>query len=58
LYLFGIVGGIISIPIAGCIKVLFEDYLEHRDTKPKAKEKLPVHQAIATKLKRNKKSEA
>ena len=27
LYLFGIAGGIISIPIAGCIKVLLEDYL-------------------------------
>ena len=27
LYVFGIVGGIISIPIAGCIKVLIEDYL-------------------------------
>lgn len=31
LYLFGIVGGIISIPIAGSIKVLIEDYLERRD---------------------------
>lgn len=30
LYLFGIVGGIISIPIAGCIKVLIENHLEHR----------------------------
>ncbi len=28
LYLFGIAGGIISIPIAGCVKVLLEDYLE------------------------------
>ena len=26
IYLFGIVGGIISIPIAGCIKVMTEDY--------------------------------
>lgn len=26
IYMFGIVGGIISIPIAGCIKVLVEDY--------------------------------
>ncbi|MGB4762799.1 MAG: AI-2E family transporter [Candidatus Saccharimonas sp.] len=30
LYVFGIAGGIISIPIAGCIKVLVEAYLEHR----------------------------
>jgi predicted PurR-regulated permease PerM len=28
IYLFGIAGGIISIPIAGCIRVLIEDYLE------------------------------
>ena len=28
LYVFGIAGGIISIPIAGCIKVLLEYYLE------------------------------
>lgn len=28
LYLFGIAGGIISIPIAGCVKVLVEDYLD------------------------------
>ncbi len=30
LYLFGIAGGIISIPIAGSIKVLIEDYLERK----------------------------
>jgi predicted PurR-regulated permease PerM len=28
LYVFGVAGGIISIPIAGCIIVLVEDYLE------------------------------
>jgi predicted PurR-regulated permease PerM len=27
LYVFGLAGGIISIPIAGCIKVLVEEYL-------------------------------
>ena len=27
-YVFGIAGGIISIPIAGCIKVLFDSYME------------------------------
>lgn len=27
IYVFGLAGGIISIPIAGCIKVLIEDYL-------------------------------
>lgn len=29
LYVFGLAGGIISIPIAGCIKVLLEEYLKH-----------------------------
>lgn len=30
-YVFGLAGGIISIPIAGCVKVLVDEYLEHRD---------------------------
>lgn len=29
IYLFGLIGGIISIPIAGGVKVLLEDYFEH-----------------------------
>lgn len=29
LYVFGIVGGIVSIPIAGCIKVLADEYLKN-----------------------------
>lgn len=28
-YFLGIAGGIVSIPIAGCVKVMIEDYLEH-----------------------------
>ncbi|HCZ28578.1 TPA: hypothetical protein DHU97_02435 [Candidatus Saccharibacteria bacterium] len=32
LYLFGIAGGVISIPIAGCIKVLIQTYLERNRT--------------------------
>ncbi len=32
IYLFGILGGIISIPIAGCIKVLLVDYLANNRT--------------------------
>ncbi len=44
LYVFGLAGGIISIPIAGCIRVLFEEYIEHRkrvtDT-PEEKEDKP-----------------
>lgn len=38
LYLFGVAGGIISIPIAGCLKVLLDTYLdrakEERETVP------------------------
>ncbi len=42
LYVFGIAGGIISIPIAGCIKVLVEAYLErtrevHKEERAKEK---------------------
>ena len=33
LYVFGIAGGIISIPIAGCVKVLIDEYLEHAKKK-------------------------
>jgi predicted PurR-regulated permease PerM len=30
LYMFGVVGGIIAIPIAGAVRILIEEYLEHR----------------------------
>jgi len=33
IYLFGIAGGIISIPIAGCVRVLIEDYSERNKSK-------------------------
>lgn len=43
LYVFGIAGGIISIPIAGCIKVLLEYYLDRdlvgSDNEPKIKKR-------------------
>lgn len=42
LYLFGLVGGIISIPIAGCIKVLVEAHLEH-SRKVRRSNKKPSH---------------
>lgn len=35
LYLFGLFGGIISIPFAGCIKVLVETYVERRKREQK-----------------------
>lgn len=55
LYMFGVVGGIIAIPIAGSIRVLVEEFLENRrnsddddggDDKPKVK---PVTKKAATK---------
>lgn len=45
LYVFGIAGGIISIPIAGCIKVLLEDYLERAKIKRHKSEK-PLHKLV------------
>ncbi len=45
LYLFGIAGGIISIPIAGSIKVLLEDYLENAKKRRKHSEK-PLHRLV------------
>ena len=38
LYMLGLVGGIISIPIAGCVKVFVSEYLsiEEKDSKPKS----------------------
>lgn len=39
LYLFGLAGGIISIPIAGCIKVLIETHLEKTKKSAKASHK-------------------
>lgn len=45
LYLFGIAGGIISIPIAGSIKVLLEDYLERAKHRREQSEK-PIHKLV------------
>ncbi len=35
IYVFGVVGGIIAIPIAGCVRVLIEEYLEKAKRKRK-----------------------
>lgn len=45
LYVFGIAGGIISIPIAGCIKVLLEDYLA-RARENRKKSERPLHKLV------------
>lgn len=47
--LFGLLGGLISIPIAGCMRVLLLDYLEHA-RKQRAKTKNPVAKLV-TKVK-------
>jgi predicted PurR-regulated permease PerM len=45
LYVFGIAGGIISIPIAGCVKVLLEDYMQ-RAKKNRKKSEKPLHKLV------------
>jgi predicted PurR-regulated permease PerM len=45
LYVFGLAGGIISIPIAGCLKVLFEDYLA-RAKKNREKSERPLTKLV------------
>jgi len=45
LYLFGMIGGIISIPIAGCIKVLVEDYFI-KAKQNRIKSEKPFHKLI------------
>ena len=44
IYTFGLLGAIISIPIAGCIKVLIEEYPRIRDANADTKEKSPAPQ--------------
>ena len=45
LYVFGLAGGIISIPIAGCIKVLLEDYLSRAKVQ-RTKSDKPLHKLV------------
>lgn len=45
LYVFGLAGGIISIPVAGCIKVLLEDYLE-RAKKNRVQSEKPLNRLV------------
>jgi predicted PurR-regulated permease PerM len=44
-YVFGLAGGIISIPIAGCLKVLLEDYLA-RARKNRVKSEKPLAKLV------------
>lgn len=45
IYVFGLLGGIISIPIAGCIKVLLEEYLA-RAKKNRQKSEKPIAKLV------------
>jgi predicted PurR-regulated permease PerM len=45
LYVFGLIGGIISIPIAGCIKVLVEDHFD-QTKKARKKSDKPLHKLV------------
>ena len=47
IYIFGILGGIIAIPIAGCIKVLVDEYLKNNTVDGKVKR--PVLKSLARK---------
>ncbi|MCA9334981.1 AI-2E family transporter [Candidatus Saccharibacteria bacterium] len=46
LYLFGVAGGIISIPVAGCIKVLLEEYFDRSNKKSKKESDGPLHKLV------------
>lgn len=46
LYVFGLAGGIISIPIAGCIKVLLEDHFNHAKKMRERTKKKPVAKLV------------
>jgi predicted PurR-regulated permease PerM len=45
LYMFGLIGGLISIPITGCIKILIEEYLVHAKTE-RAKDDKPLNRLV------------
>lgn len=42
LYVFGLAGGIIAIPIAGCVRILIEEYLQWSHNKKQRKVKAPT----------------
>lgn len=60
LYMFGVIGGIIAIPIAGSIRILIEEFLEHRrlqdleDDEDRQKLEAPKAKLVAAKIKSDK----
>lgn len=51
LYMFGVIGGIIAIPIAGSIKVLVEEFLAGRREKPETEKIEPEIKLVSSKKK-------
>ena len=49
--LFGLIGGIVSIPIAGCIRVLMIDYLDHARNEREHKTSRTTIAKLAAKIK-------
>ncbi len=47
--LFGIIGGLVSIPIAGCLRVLLVDYLEHAEKRRAADARNPIARLLKKK---------
>ncbi|HSE61315.1 MAG TPA: AI-2E family transporter [Candidatus Saccharimonadales bacterium] len=45
--LLGLVGGIVAIPVAGCIRVILIDYMEHRRRKPEPSKQRLWHKLVA-----------
>ncbi len=50
IYLFGLAGGIVSIPVAGCVQILFEAYVERRQKKNASEETEKPHKKVMKKL--------
>lgn len=46
IYVFGVAGAIISIPIAGCLKVMFDDYLAHQQMKREKAARKPIAKLV------------
>ena len=48
-YVFGVAGAIISIPIAGSLKVLFDEYLKYRQIQRSEQKQIPAKLANKSK---------
>ncbi|OJU87756.1 hypothetical protein BGO17_02080 [Candidatus Saccharibacteria bacterium 49-20] len=56
LYMFGVIGGIIAIPIAGTVRILIEEFLEsrrHEDEKTKARHAKAVEADVVATTRKN-----